>query len=101
MQGFLKGVEMIILDVIFIVISYVCRERELCVHSSIGYPRSVFLSGNKKKISEWEGRLLVNCVPMREQRTTKIILNSAFHILKLIPLFTVSSQKITLSNVVN
>ena len=92
---------MIILDVIFIFISYVCRERELCVHGSNGYPWSVFLSGNKKKISQWEGRLLVNCVPMREQRTTKITLNSAFDILKLIPLFTVSSQKVTLSNVVN
>ena len=31
------------------------------------------------------GRLLVNCVPMREQRTTKITLNSVFDILKLIP----------------
>ena len=92
---------MIILDVIFIFISHVCRERELCVHGSNGYPRSVFLSGNKMKISQWEGRLLVNCVPMREQRTIKIILNSAFDILKLIPIFTVSSQKVTLSNVVN
>ena len=41
----LKCVEMIILDVIFIFISYVCRERELCIHGSNGYPRSVFLSG--------------------------------------------------------
>ena len=47
------------------------------------------------------GRLLVNCVPMREQRTAKLTLNSVFDILKLIPLFTVSSQKVTLSNVVN
>ena len=46
-------------------------------------------------------RLLVNCVPMRVQRTTKITLNSVFDILKLIPVFTVSSQKVTLSNVVN
>ena len=97
----LKGVEIIILEVIFIFISYVCRERELCVHGSNGYPRSVFLSGNKRKISQWEGRLLVNCVPMREQRTTKITLNSVCDILKLIPLFTVASQKVTLSNVVN
>ena len=43
----LKDVEMIILDVIFIFISYFCRERELCVHGSNGYPRSVFKSGNK------------------------------------------------------
>ena len=28
-----------------------CRERELCVHGSNGYPRCVFLSGNKKEIS--------------------------------------------------
>ena len=47
------------------------------------------------------GRLLVNCVPMREQRTAKLTLNSVFDILKLIPLFTVSSQKVTISNVVN
>ena len=46
------------------------------------------------------GRLLVNCVPMREQRTAKLTLNNVFDILKLIPLFTVSSQKATLSNVV-
>ena len=39
------------------------------------------------------GRLLVNCVPMREQRTAKLTLNGVFDILKLIPLFTVSSQK--------
>ena len=31
------------------------------------------------------GRLLVNCVPMREQRTAKLALNSVFDILKLIP----------------
>ena len=47
-----------------------------------------------------EGWLLVNCVPMREQRTVKLTLNSVFDILKLIPFFTVSSQKATLSNVV-
>ena len=47
------------------------------------------------------GRLLVNCVPMREQKTAKLTLNSVFEILKLIPLFTVSSQKVTLSKVVN
>ena len=47
------------------------------------------------------GRLLVNCVPMREQRTAKLTLNSVFDVLKLIPLFSVSSQKVTLSNVVN
>ena len=47
------------------------------------------------------GGLLVNCVPMREQRTAKVTLNSVFDVLKLIPLFTVSSQKVTLSNVVN
>ena len=47
------------------------------------------------------GRLLVNCVPMREQMTTKITLNSVFDTLKLISLFTVSSQKVTLSNSVN
>ena len=92
---------MIILDVRFIFISYVCRERELCVHGSNGYQRSVFLSGNKKKISQWEGRLLVNSVPMREQSTTKNTLNIAFHNLKLIPLSTVSSQTVTLSIVVN
>ena len=53
------------------------------------------------KKSQGGGRLLVNCVPMREQRTAKLTLNSVFKILKLIPLFTVSSQKVTLSNVVN
>ena len=37
---------MVILDVIFIFISYVCRESELCVHGSNGYPLSVFF--------EWE-----------------------------------------------
>ena len=47
------------------------------------------------------GRLLVNRVPMREQRTAKLTLNGVFDILKLIPLFTLSSQKVTLSNVVN
>ena len=46
-------------------------------------------------------RSLVNCVPMREQRTAKLTLNSVFDILKLIPLFTWSSQKVTLSNVEN
>ena len=49
------------------------------------------------------GRLLVNRVPMREQRTAKLTLNSVFDILKLIPLdspFTLSSQKVTLSNAV-
>ena len=44
------------------------------------------------------GPLLVNCVPICEQRTAKLTLNSVFDILKLIPLFTVSSQKVTLSN---
>ena len=39
-------------------------------------------------------RLLVNCVPMREQSTAKLTLSSVFDILKLIPLFTVSSQKV-------
>ena len=43
------------------------------------------------------GRLLINCVPKREQRTAKLTLNSVFDILN----FTVASQKITLSNVVN
>ena len=38
------------------------------------------------------GRLLVKCVPMREQRTAKLTLNSEFDILKLLPLFTVSSH---------
>ena len=47
------------------------------------------------------GRFLVNCVAMREQRTAKLTLNSVSDILKLIPLFTVSSQKVTFSNVVN
>ena len=47
------------------------------------------------------GRLLVNRVPMREQRTVKFTLNGVFDILKLIPLFTLPSQKVTLSNVVN
>ena len=47
------------------------------------------------------GRLLVNCVPMREQRTAKLTLNSVFNILKLIPLFTVSSKKVTLSYVID
>ena len=92
---------MIILDVILIFISYFCRERELCVHGCNGYQRSVFLSGNKKKISQWEGRLRVKSVPMREQRTTKNTLNIAFHNLKLIPLFILSSQTVTLSIVVN
>ena len=46
-------------------------------------------------------RLLVNCVPMRAQRTAKLTLNSVFDILKLIPLFTVSSHKVTLFNEVN
>ena len=40
------------------------------------------------------GRMLVNCVPMREQRAAKLTLNSVFDILKLIPFFTVSSQKV-------
>ena len=41
-----------------------------------------------------EGRgLLVNCEPMREQKIAKLILNSLFSILKLIPLFTGSGQK--------
>ena len=39
------------------------------------------------------GGLLVNCVPMREQRTAKLILISVFSILKLISLFTGSGQK--------
>ena len=39
------------------------------------------------------GRLLVNCVPMREQRTAKLTLNSVFHILKLIPLFHCAQSK--------
>ena len=47
------------------------------------------------------GHLLVNSVPMREQRTAKLTLNDVFDILKLIPLFTLSSQKVNLSNVVN
>ena len=47
------------------------------------------------------GRLLVNRIPMREQRTAKLTLNGVFNIFKLIPLFTLSSQKVTLSNVVN
>ena len=41
-----------------------------------------------------ERRLLVNCVPMREQRTAKPTLNSVFDILKLISIFTLSSQKV-------
>ena len=45
--------------------------------------------------------MLVNGVPMREQGTAKLTLNSVFDILKLIPLFTVASQKKNLSNVVN
>ena len=46
------------------------------------------------------GPFLVNCVPMHEQRTAKLtLLNSVY--LKLIPLFTVSCQKVTLSNEVN
>ena len=47
------------------------------------------------------GGLRVNCVALREQSTAKLTLNSVFDILKLIPLFTVSSQKVTLSNEVN
>ena len=39
------------------------------------------------------GGLLVNCVPMREQGTAKLTLNSVFDFLKFIPLFTVASQK--------
>ena len=38
---------------------------------------------------------------MREQRTANLTLNSVSDILKLISLFTVFSQKVTLSNVVN
>ena len=53
----------------------------VCTRFYYGCPRSVFLSGNKKKISKWKGRLLVNSVPM-QQRTTKIALNNAFDILK-------------------
>ena len=73
--------------------------------------KSIIKAGNNKfqdlinahrKLRPGErGRLLVNLVPMREQRTTKIFLKSVFDNLKLIPLFTVSSQKVTLSNVVN
>ena len=37
----------------------------------------------------------------REQRTAKLTLSGVFDILKLIPLFTLSSQKVTLSDVVN
>ena len=40
-------------------------------------------------------------VPMRKQMAAKLTLNTVFDILKLIPLFTVSSQKVTLSSVVN
>ena len=43
--------------------------------------------------SPGEGGLLVNCVPMREQGTAKLTLNSVFDFFKLIPLFTVASQK--------
>ena len=43
------------------------------------------------------GGSLVNCVSMREQRTAKLTLNSVFDISKLIPHFTISSQKVTLS----
>ena len=46
-------------------------------------------------------RLVVNCVPIRAQRTAKLTLNSVFDILKLITLFTVSSHKVTLFNEVN
>ena len=68
----------------------------------IHYPRTVnnvtmFIPGG----GGGGGRFLVNCLPMREQRTAKLTLNSVSDILKLIPLFTVSSQKVTLSNVVN
>ena len=48
-----------------------------------------------------EGALAGQLCTMREQRTAKLTLNSVFDILKLIPLFTVSSQKVTLCNVVN
>ena len=41
------------------------------------------------------------CTRMREQRIAKLPLNSVFQILKLITLFTMSSQKVTISNVVN
>ena len=47
------------------------------------------------------GRLLVSRVPMREQRTAKFTLNGVFDILKLVPLFILSRQNVTLSNVVN
>ena len=47
------------------------------------------------------GRLLVDCVPIREQSSAKLTLNNVFVILKLIPLFTESGQKVTLSNVAN
>ena len=55
-------------------------------------------SKNTPGVGEGWGRLLVRCVPMREQETAKLTLNIVFDILKLIPLFTVSSQKVTLSN---
>ena len=66
-----------------------------------GYP---FYRRNRQaqcKSGSQGGRLLVNRVPMREQRAAKLTLNGVFDILKLVPLFTLSGQKVTLSNVVN
>ena len=53
------------------------------------------------RLREGVVRLLVNCVPMREQRTAKLTLKSVFDILKLTTFFLVSSQKVTLSDEVN
>ena len=39
------------------------------------------------------GHLLVSRVPVREQKTAKLTLNSVFEILNLIPLFTILSLK--------
>ena len=69
-----------------------------------------------KRTLEFMGRTLFSCpqgggggggggalagqpCPMREQRTAKLTLNGVFDILKLMPIFTLFSQKVTLSNV--
>ena len=65
------------------------------------YLISMILGSKERPGAPGGGRYLVNCVPMREQRTAKLTLNSVSDNLKSIPLFTVSSQKVALSNVVN
>ena len=83
-----------------------------CVRIIRRYTVVVCQSSQKDHVQQYElhhektsrgggGRLLINCVLMREQRTAKLTLNSVLDILKLIPLFTVPSEKVALSSVVN